>query len=84
MSVADQVDRKVTYWPRFLLNPYEETYKASYRVTVDLRLFYLSRQFRSYVSLSMRKAKRYTQQAKIGVPQKVGHLCFINTYLGTN
>ena len=30
---------KVTYWPRFLLNAYEERHKASYRGTVDLKLY---------------------------------------------
>ena len=29
---------KVTYWPRFLLNAYEERDKASYRGTADLKL----------------------------------------------
>ena len=29
---------KVTYWPRFLLNAYEERHNASYRGTADLRL----------------------------------------------
>ena len=29
---------KVTYWPRFLPNAYEERHNASYRGAVDLRL----------------------------------------------
>ena len=37
---------KVTYWLRFLPNPYEERHNASYRGAVDLRLHsYISRQF---------------------------------------
>jgi len=30
---------KVTYWPRFVLNSYEERHKASYRSTSDLKLY---------------------------------------------
>ena len=30
---------KVTYWPRFLLNAYEERHKASYRGIADLKLY---------------------------------------------
>ena len=30
---------KVTYWPHFLLNAYEERHKASYRGAVDFRLY---------------------------------------------
>ena len=30
---------KVTYWPRFLLNAYEESHKACYRGPSDFRLY---------------------------------------------
>ena len=30
---------KVTYWPCFLLNAYEERHKASYRGAADFRLY---------------------------------------------
>ena len=71
---------KVTYWPHFLLNAYEERHKASYRGTAQAS--YLLRQFHSYVSTINKR--RYTQQATIGAPRKAGAVCFINNYLGAN
>ena len=70
---------KVSYWPRFLLNAYEERHKASYRGTADPRLYQDSSVAMSHCQRE--KQKRYTQQATIGTPRKGGSVCFINTYL---
>ena len=62
---------KVTYWPHFLLNSYEERHKASYKGTADLRLHTYQDSSVAMSLLSMRKAKD-------------DPVCFTNTYLCGN
>ena len=57
---------KVTFWPSFLLNSYEERHNTSCRGTADVRLHTcMSRQFRGYISLSTRKVKDGTHSNQV-------------------
>ena len=55
---------KVTYWPRFLSNAYEERQNASYRGTADLRLHSYQDSFEAASHCQREKPKTvHTQQA---------------------
>ena len=74
---------KVTYWPCFLLNAYEERHKTSYRSTADLKLYTYQDSSVATSHCQREKPKMIHTVSTIRVPLKGGSVCFTNTCLSS-